>query len=295
MSITLNSPVTQTRTPQSIAGQSPAGRVERPAHDRGPRALRPQHTGRPAFRAPGVAGQSAGSSALAAAAESDQVTLTLTVTLPAGTPDVEAAQIADALRANARRLTAGRRASASVGVRSPRPFSPTGEAEAASTAPTLRALPPRTQDGEAAQPERTRRTGVVSPNSPARRDAEAARQRLLRATAVSPNVAPSASTDCSLVIDLFGRRVRIDGEDVDLTYKEFELLAHLARGARRIIGRDELMESVWADASSETGERTVDVHVRRVRAKLGRYRRLISTVRGAGYRLDTGSDVAILD
>jgi hypothetical protein len=298
MSIALNSPVTQNRSAQSPAGQSPAARAERPAKDRGPRALRPQHAGRPAFRAPGAAGQSAGTSALAAAPESDQVTLTLTVTLPAGTPDVEAAQIADALRANARRLTAGRRASASVGVRSPRPFSPAGEAAESgttSTAPTLRALPPRTQDGEAAQPERTRRSGVVSPNSPARRDAEAARQRLLRATAVSPNVAPAASTDCSLVIDLFGRRVRIDGEDVDLTYKEFELLAHLARGARRIIGRDELMESVWADASAETGERTVDVHVRRVRAKLGRYRRLISTVRGAGYRLDTGSDVAILD
>ncbi|PWH06168.1 transcriptional regulator [Brachybacterium endophyticum] len=280
MTITLNSPVTQTERP-----------ADRPLTlDRSARTSRTQRAGRPGFRAPSHAGPSA--AAPAAAPETDEVTLTLTVSLPAGTPDVEAAQIADALRANARRLTAGRRAAASVDVRSPRPFSPS---TGASSAPTLRALPPRTQEGEAAQPTSTRRSGVVSQNSPARRDAEAARRRLLRATAVSPDVAPITGADTSLVIDLFGRRVRIDGEDADLTYKEFELLAHLARNSRRIVGRDELMESVWADASEETGERTVDVHVRRVRAKLGRYRRLISTVRGAGYRLDTGSDVAILD
>ena len=105
---------------------------------------------------------------------------------------------------------------------------------------------------------------------------------------------PSAAPEDSLVIDLFGRRVRIDGQDVDFTYKEFELLSQLARHARRTLSRTELMETVWAEAPEETGERTVDVHVRRVRTKLGRYRRLISTVRGAGYRLDPGSDVAIL-
>ena len=88
--------------------------------------------------------------------------------------------------------------------------------------------------------------------------------------------------------------MRIDGQDVDFTYKEFELLSQLAGDARRTISRTELMETVWAESPEETGERTVDVHVRRVRTKLGRYRRLISTVRGAGYRLDPGSDVAIL-
>ena len=98
----------------------------------------------------------------------------------------------------------------------------------------------------------------------------------------------------SLVIDLFGRRVRIDGEDVDLTHREFELLAYLARKARSIVSREELMSEVWNSAGSEAGERTVDVHIRRVRNKLGRYRKLISTVRGSGYRLELGSDVALL-
>ena len=82
--------------------------------------------------------------------------------------------------------------------------------------------------------------------------------------------------------------------ETDTAAEASQLLAKLARDSRRTISRTELMESVWADAPEDTGERTVDVHVRRVRTKLGRYRRLISTVRGAGYRLDPGSDVAVL-
>ncbi|MFC0672859.1 winged helix-turn-helix domain-containing protein [Brachybacterium hainanense] len=214
------------------------------------------------------------------------VTVTLTVVLPSGTADVEAANLADSLRAHAQRLTSGRRARAIVQVSSPHPFTATAQGSA-------RTLPPTAQT-PAVSPLRPRRGGIVSPTSPARRDAEAARRRVLRATAVSPSSAAAVPTGASLVIDLYGRRVRIDGQDVDFTYKEFELLAHLARNARTIITRDDLMASVWSGAGAETGERTVDVHVRRVRSKLGEYRKLISTVRGSGYRLDPGSDVAIL-
>jgi hypothetical protein len=272
MSIALNSPVTDTIDTAA-------------ARTTGPRIVPSSRTaGRPATSRTGRRPSAAPAEA-APTADADEVTLTLTVSLPSATSDVEAAQLADALRAQALRLSADRGGQAAVAVRSPRSFSPSG--------PALRALPPHTQETGAARPDRKRPVGVVSPTSPARRDAEAARRRLRQATAVSPS-SPSVATDTSLVIDLFGRRVRIDGEDVELTYKEFELLAHLAHNARRIVSRDELMESVWADAGEETGERTVDVHVRRVRAKLGRFRRLISTVRGSGYRLDTGSDVAIL-
>ncbi|MDO5662760.1 MAG: winged helix-turn-helix domain-containing protein, partial [Brachybacterium sp.] len=210
-----------------------------------------------------------------------------TVALPPGTSDVDAAQLADALRGSADRLTSGRRARTRVELDAPLPFTRTRSSRG-----DLRALPPR-RETPAASPLRPRPGAVVSPTSPARQDAEAARLRALRATAVSPQT-PTGAQDSALVVDLYGRRVRIDGEDVDLTYKEFELLAHLARNPRRIIDRGELMGTVWADAGPETGERTVDVHVRRVRTKLGRYRRLISTIRGAGYRLDLGSDVAVL-
>lgn len=216
----------------------------------------------------------------------DAVTITVTVTLPAGTGDIETAVVADELRTSAQRLVGARDGRTTVAVNSPNTFAAAGRS-------TSRTLPPRSQGAAAVTPLRPRRTGVVSPNSPARRDAEAARRRALQATAVSPASPAIAPTD-SLVIDLFGRRVRIDGHDVDFTYKEFELLAQLAGNARRTISRAELMETVWAESPEDTGERTVDVHVRRVRTKLGRYRRLISTVRGAGYRLDPGSDVAIL-
>lgn len=215
------------------------------------------------------------------------VTITVQVTLPSGTGDVEAVLVADTLRTQAQRLSSARRGLTSVTVHSPHPFVATSGA-----ARTERTLPPTRQQA-AISPLRPRRTGTVSPTSPARRDAENARRRVLAATAVSPS-SPSVPHDSALVVDLYGRRVRIDGQDVDLTYKEFELLAHLARNARRTVSREELMESVWSDAPAETGERTVDVHVRRLRSKLGRYRKLVSTVRGTGYRLDPGSDVAIL-
>lgn len=217
------------------------------------------------------------------------VELTLTVTLAPGTSDVEAARVADALRSQAARITAGRRAGTAVRISSPHPFTAAGSTSTAS--PTR--IGPRARRGAAASPVRERRPGVVSPSSPARRDIEAARLRTLQATAVSPS-APARAGESSLVLDLYGRRLRIDGADIDLTFKEFELLAHLAAHARTIVTRDDLMASVWADADADTGERTVDVHIRRLRTKLGRYRRLISTVRGAGYRLDPGSDVSIL-
>lgn len=214
----------------------------------------------------------------------DTVTVTLTVSLPAGTSDVESALIADDLRTHARRLTASRQAAVSVGMSAPERFATRG---------SLRALPPRQDRTVAAVPQRTRRTGVVSPTAPARRDAEAARRRALAATAVSPS-SPSDAVTPGLVLDLYGRRLRIDGQDVDLTHKEFELLAHLARRARTTVTRAELMGTVWAGGGEEIGERTVDVHVRRVRSKLGRFRKLVSTVRGEGYRLDPGSDVTLL-
>ena len=223
-----------------------------------------------------------------AAAPSTDVTITLTVTLPADTGDIEAALLADELRTSAQRLVGARDGRTAVSVNTPH-----SATAARRTGQRRTALPPRAQGAAAITPLRPRRAGTVSPTSPARRDAEAARLRALALTAVSPASPSSAPTD-ALVIDLTGRRVRIDGQDVELTYKEFELLAALARQARRTVSRTELMETVWAGAPEDTGERTVDVHVRRVRAKLGRFRRLISTVRGAGYRLDPGSDVVLL-
>ncbi|MGH3665701.1 MAG: winged helix-turn-helix transcriptional regulator [Egibacteraceae bacterium] len=80
--------------------------------------------------------------------------------------------------------------------------------------------------------------------------------------------------------------VRLRGRPLDLTFREFELLKHLATNPGRVFTRSQLLQEVWG-YDYYGGTRTVDVHVRRLRAKLGaEYEALIGTVRGVGYKLD---------
>ena len=86
-------------------------------------------------------------------------------------------------------------------------------------------------------------------------------------------------------IDLTGYEVSVDGTKLDLTYKEFELLKCLASSPGRVFTRSQLLKIVWGYDYIE-GARTVDVHIRRLRSKLGsKYEFLIETVRHVGYRL----------
>ncbi len=87
-----------------------------------------------------------------------------------------------------------------------------------------------------------------------------------------------------LRVDLDGHEIRCAGARLDLTPREFDLLAFLARNPGRVLSRDELLRKVWGyDYVGET--RTVDVHVRRLRAKLGEHHAMVATVLGAGYKL----------
>ncbi len=87
-----------------------------------------------------------------------------------------------------------------------------------------------------------------------------------------------------LVIDEATYSVRLRGTVLDLTYKEFELLKYLAQHPGRVFTRAQLLQEVWG-YDYFGGTRTVDVHVRRLRAKLGSdYESLIGTVRNVGYR-----------
>jgi len=89
-----------------------------------------------------------------------------------------------------------------------------------------------------------------------------------------------------LVIDPSGYTVKVRGEPVDLTYKEFELLKCLGAHPGRVFTRAQLLQEVWG-YDYYGGTRTVDVHVRRLRAKLGpEHEQLIGTVRNVGYRFD---------
>ena len=87
-----------------------------------------------------------------------------------------------------------------------------------------------------------------------------------------------------LVIDDTTYTARISGRALDLTYKEFELLKFLAQHAGRVFTRSHLVQEVWG-YDYFGGSRTVDVHVRRLRAKLGpEHEALIGTVRNVGYK-----------
>jgi DNA-binding response OmpR family regulator len=89
----------------------------------------------------------------------------------------------------------------------------------------------------------------------------------------------------ALVIDEATYSVRLRGRLLDLTYKEFELLKYLAQHPGRVFTRAQLLQEVWG-YDYYGGTRTVDVHVRRLRAKLGPdHEALIGTVRNVGYRL----------
>jgi DNA-binding response OmpR family regulator len=88
-----------------------------------------------------------------------------------------------------------------------------------------------------------------------------------------------------LVVDEDSYQVRLRGQPLDLTYKEFELLKALANNPDRVFTRELLLQEVWG-YDYFGGSRTVDVHVRRLRAKLGpEYESMIVTVRGVGYKL----------
>ena len=87
-----------------------------------------------------------------------------------------------------------------------------------------------------------------------------------------------------VVVDDATYTARISGRPLDLTYKEFELLKYLAQHPGRVFSRQQLLQEVWG-YDYFGGTRTVDVHVRRLRAKLGpEHEHLIGTVRNVGYR-----------
>ena len=126
---------------------------------------------------------------------------------------------------------------------------------------------------------------VVKPFSP--------KELVARVDAVLRRVSPPAEEATapievgSLRIDPAMRTVMLDGDELSLTQREFDLLAYLATHPGQVFSRDQLMEAVWDDPSFNDTS-TVTVHVRRLRAKLGdgpSAPRFIETVWGVGYRL----------
>lgn len=109
-----------------------------------------------------------------------------------------------------------------------------------------------------------------------------------RATRVSPSAEDTGHT--GVRIRARERTVLRAGARVDLTRREFDLLLHLARHPGQVFTRTHLLRVVWGDALS--GDRTVDVHVARLRRKLAAP--VLDTVRGVGYRLAPAADLLLL-
>lgn len=84
-------------------------------------------------------------------------------------------------------------------------------------------------------------------------------------------------------LDLDNYQVEIENQKISFPRKEFETLVYLAKNRGKIVRREQLLENVWGDDVVVT-HRTIDVHIRKIREKLGKYADLIETIKGVGYR-----------
>lgn len=126
---------------------------------------------------------------------------------------------------------------------------------------------------------------IVKPFSP--RELVARVKAILRR--IQEPSAPRVKRIRDLEVNEASHQVTLKGKPVELTAKEFGLLCALIRANGRVLNREQLLEGVWGYAdAAEIESRTVDVHVRRVREKLGPEARRIVTVKGVGYRFDMG-------
>ncbi len=112
------------------------------------------------------------------------------------------------------------------------------------------------------------------------------RALLRRAGAPAAAAAEEPNLSCGpVVLDRQRHQVSCSGESITLTFKEFELLAHLLQNQGLVLSREQLMQAVWGfDYEGET--RTVDMHIKQLRHKLGEAGSMIQTVRGVGYKME---------
>lgn len=113
--------------------------------------------------------------------------------------------------------------------------------------------------------------------------AELAARVRARLRRISPKTETDVLTAGPLTLDHRAHTVRVAGEAISLTMKEYDLLKILMENAGIAFTREQLLDRVW-DYSYDGGTRTVDVHIQTLRAKLGEYGSMIETVRGVGYR-----------
>ena len=115
----------------------------------------------------------------------------------------------------------------------------------------------------------------------------------LNALRIAADPASGEIRSGEVVIDERTYTAKIRGRSLDLTYKEFELLKYLAQHPGRVFTRSQLLQEIWG-YDFFGGTRTVDVHIRRLRSKLGtEFESIIGTVRNVGYRFNTNSNDSV--
>ncbi|MBI5519646.1 MAG: response regulator transcription factor [Desulfovibrio sp.] len=123
---------------------------------------------------------------------------------------------------------------------------------------------------------------IVKPFSP--RELLLRIKNTLRRSAAEPATADEIWRHEGLVVNFAAHEMDVDGEKRPLTATEHRLLKELVQARGRVLSRDRLLDTVW-NTDFEGASRTVDTHMRRLRAKLDGYAECIETVRGVGYRL----------
>jgi DNA-binding response OmpR family regulator len=135
---------------------------------------------------------------------------------------------------------------------------------------------------------------ALAPETAGGRNVDVVRLALQEPSAVA-KVRTKEDKSGGVVVDISRKRVLIDNETAPLTFKEFELLQYLVVHKGQTVSRTDLIEALWrADEDDIPNDRTIDVHVRRLRSKLGRFEDIVRTVRGTGYRYDVHADVLVL-
>jgi len=122
---------------------------------------------------------------------------------------------------------------------------------------------------------------IVKPFSP--RELLLRIKNALRRTSAAPAAADEVWQFEGLVLNFAAHELEVDGEKRQLTATEHRLLKELVQARGRVLSRDQLLDTVW-NTDFEGASRTVDTHMRRLRAKLDTYADCIETVRGVGYR-----------
>ena len=125
---------------------------------------------------------------------------------------------------------------------------------------------------------------VVKPFSPKELMARIAAV-LARTSSSNEEVKQSVLVSDGLEVNLDSRTVTVDGEKVDCTLKEYEILAYLMQNRNIALSRDRMLQDIWGyDFFGD--DRTIDTHIKNLRGRLGQYRDKITTVRGIGYKFE---------